>query len=440
MDPAPRSRVGRRLFVAFALLYALTAHGRHYSDDVFQFEQVQVFVETGEFAMSAERDPEALGGAGAFMRPGVDGRVYLTLAPGLALAASPLGWIGHVLGVPNPAPEAPSAHAASPSTTFWASLTVPLAMAGAVWALFSLVASTSGSTRRAMQAALVFALATNTWFYATTFWTQPLAAACWIGAVALLHRDRTGAGSLAPCLAAGALVGYSVATRFELALLVPWFFVLVRPGSRARNRRLVAFALPLLAFALALLAWNDFRFGDPFQTRSLHQGTGPFRLDRWPAALPTILFGPGEGLFVYSPALVLGVLGARAAFRSHRALTIFALGSAVSMIFLYAAFAFWSTPSPMSWGNRFLYLAVPWLLLPAFVTPDHDPVRSRWARMLLVASGAVALAGILQRVRLGPPVWWIDDPVRMAVAVVLAGGLVAVAVRLRRGYVEMGPR
>ena len=60
MDEPLRRRIGGRLFLAFSLLYLLTAAGRVQSDDMFHYEQVQVFVDSGAFVMSPLRDPEAL--------------------------------------------------------------------------------------------------------------------------------------------------------------------------------------------------------------------------------------------------------------------------------------------------------------------------------------------------------------------------------------------
>lgn len=86
----------------------------------------------------------------------------------------------------------------------------------------------------------------------------------------------------------------------------------------------------------------------------------------------------------------------------------------------------------MSWGSRFFYPVVPLLLLPAFIVPSHDPLRPKWARVVVFASFAMAFGGVIQRVRMGPPVWWLGDAALTGVALLLFVPLVALSLRIVR--------
>jgi hypothetical protein len=56
------------------------------------------------------------------------------------------------------------------AVTFWASTFLPIAVATMLWCIYQIAVASSGKVERGLQAVLVIGLATNTWFYATTFW------------------------------------------------------------------------------------------------------------------------------------------------------------------------------------------------------------------------------------------------------------------------------
>ena len=419
------TRLGRWLFVGFAALYGLTLHGRPFSDGRLHLEQVETFVVTGAFTMAPERADEPLTSI-TFMRPGRDGRVYLTLPPGLALAASPLGLLGRLFGrvtgrIPDPHP--PRADLPDPTIALWASFTMPLAVAGMIWAFFRIVLEISDSRARALEGALVLGLATNTWFYATTFWTRPLAAACLVAALLaiLVARDR-----VPVWLLAGSLVGLATVARYEIVLAAPWLVGLTVARADRRGRALVALALPICLASLALAGWNDFRFGDPFDTGSRHQTLRDFDARVVWQALERLLFGANEGLFRYVPVLLLGVLALPRALRSQRALVTTTLGVVATLLCFYAIFTWSRSVPPIAWGSRHLFPVVPFLLLPAFLSRDTDPLAPIWARLLVAGSVVLQIGGVAQRSRLATPLWWLHDPTPAGFAVAL--GLAALVV------------
>ena len=97
-----------------------------------------------------------------------------------------------------------------------------------------------------------------------------------------------------------------------------------------------------------------------------------------------LLFSPGKSVFVYSPPLVLGVLGFPFFFMRHRLL-------AVSLALLTGGFllSVWATgwDAGLSWGPRY---ALP--LLALWVLPALTLLSRRWALPLTVPVAAVSVA------------------------------------------------
>lgn len=419
---ASPASVRRWLFVAFVLIYALTMHGRSFSDSRYHFEQIETFVETGLFVMwPAERGP-APERLDRWARQGVDGHTYLMLPPGQALTATPFALVGRVVGVPQLETEAVGVKHAP--MMFWASLTMPFAISAMLVAIFQAAYAATGLLSRGLQAALVVGLATNTWFFATTFWTRPLAAACLvIGLVVLLQaRDRVWHFALS-----GALFGWALVVRPDMIFTLPWLGGLALSQTWRRWRLLAAFALPLALTLLGLLAWNHHRFGDMLSSGSPHQNSHDYKLRYVPMKLPRRLFGSMDGLFFYVPVLAISIAAIPAMWRRQRALWTACFGASVTLLLFYSAYVWGRSAPPIAWGSRFLYPVVPLLLLPVFMVREHAPLRAWWVWLLVAGSVPLHLYGVWQRA--DQPIWWMAHATP-SVALVPLGLLALVVWRL----------
>jgi hypothetical protein len=181
----------------------------------------------------------------------------------------------------------------------------------------------AGQLRPAIAAALIFALATPVFPYATVFYGHALCGALLTWAFALVALHEPGPSSRAP-LWVGTLLGAAVITEYPAA--VPALVVVglgaVLHGPRFAVRTMVA-GVP---WALALAAYHVVAFGHPLRTGYdyvyLEEFAAGMRV-RYGIALPDpaaaweLLFGSYRGLFYLCPVLTLAAWGLVAALRER---------------------------------------------------------------------------------------------------------------------------
>jgi hypothetical protein len=149
-------------------------------------------------------------------------------------------------------------------------------------------------------------------------------------------------------------------------------------------------ALPLLVAAVIHVTINEMRWGHPIASPMTAQRAvmdHPMWLGAW-----GLLASPGVSLFLYAPVLLLAP-HALWTQRWHQPLLY---GASVGIFLCFLAFVgsyrhwpgLWSAPGP-----RYLYLCIPFLLLPLGPWLDARPRRARlvWALALLGAAVQVLL-------------------------------------------------
>ncbi len=163
---------------------------------------------------------------------------------------------------------------------------------------------------------------------------------------------------------AGAAVGAAIMTRYDAALYLPLFalYLIYLRWRRDELRRAVddvlLFGLSALPFLAAVGIWNLLRFGSPFIT-GLHQQTlgNPFFL-----GLAELLVSPGKGLLWYLPLVFLLPWAAAPFVRRNADLAVLCAAMVLLPLLFYANVQYWH--GDPSWGPRYLYVAVPYLILP----------------------------------------------------------------------------
>ena len=236
--------------------------------------------------------------------------------------------------------------------------------------------------------------------YATSFFHHTLTCLALVGAMLQSLRARRD-GGWAPAVFAGLWLACALLTRMETALAVPIFALYLirgfdwrRPWAVGKQawRVVGAFLVPIVAGLAVHFLVNYLKFG--------MLGL-PESKDRLDASIPDALFGhllsPGRSIFVYSPVLVLALLGWRRFHARHRRESWLILVLSVAFLAAYSSYNAWH--GHWAWGNRYLLILVPFWLLPLGCSLDavlrgRRPPTSGGGRVFLAVLAALALIGL----------------------------------------------
>jgi hypothetical protein len=365
------------VFVTFFCLYLLTAAGSlPFGDALPMWEAAQSLARHGSFAIDLRWPVNA--------PVGRSGHYYPVAALLACLVHLPGALLQRVLGAVAPARAGALVVATSQLG--------PILLGALAPALFfRLLGQLGYSRRQAAWTTLLLGTGTSLWVYARCPYSEILQATCLVVFLgALLRAGET------PTRAAFLRWGLTVA----LLINAKNIYLACLPGAlvylflRLRARRLDLWSglgwagLGLAPGLIALAAYNFLRWGGAATTGYEGVTIGFWRENVF-FGLWGLLLSPGKSLFLFSPPLLLGLLGIRRllAQRPHVAL---AIGLSVGpIVLLYGRYLFWS--GDWGWGPRFLVFALPALLLPAAELFDRDrpPGRAR-----LAGVGALLLAGV----------------------------------------------
>ena len=296
------------------------------------------------------------------------------------------------------------------------------------WLFFCLCLRHGASPPLAGLAAILLATTSIVWVYARSPFSEITQIAGFTGffleLTKLVERpDRRTA------LLAGLWAGLLLNTKYIYALSFPGALLLVvlahRKALRSLAAPLLSAALGFLPGLLMALLYNYLRFGSIMKTG--YAGIGNVLVENVLVSLWGFLFSPGKSLFLYTPALVLAVLGFPGLWRSHRWTVLAMLATIVPVILLYCCYPAW--PGDWAWGPRYAVFAIPVLLLP--VISFFSSAR-RTGRSLAVALLAVGLCVQLLgnafywdhfiRIGLDARTKWLGQPNRSASVTADKGG------------------
>jgi hypothetical protein len=344
-------------FLVFTIVlcgYLLTASNdlRHNGDTYLRYQTTQALVDDARawIAHPAWMDTR--------VAVGRCNHLYAFYAPGQALMMAPLYVAGkvaaHRLGLPYD------------TSTLYATRSIDLWL-GALLALVFYALCLAIGYRRSVAAVLtlIFAFATVAWPDAQSALEQTQVNLFVLLAVlGVWLFVRPGHHARRWLVLAGGAVGIAVFTRYDALLYVPvllGYVLAVRWQQRERAGMwgdAAAFAFGVTPWLAGVAAWNILRFGSPFLT-GLHEQTlgEPFL-----QGLAGLLVSPGKGLLWYLPLVVLVPLAARRFYDRSASLSLLFLVLILLPILFYSNVLYWH--GDPSWGPRYLYTAVPYLILP----------------------------------------------------------------------------
>jgi hypothetical protein len=372
------------LFGFSACLYALCAGGHFYSSDAHQkFMVLTALLEEGTVAIDNGWVQGRSGLRYAWFPLGAS----LTMLPGYLvgrLLAAVLVWL--------PPHDVERLVVSFQNTVFTAALL----------ALFYVVARHTGfRARAALGASLALGFGTMLWPYAKTSWSEPPATlALFVGLLALWwanSHNRSDRASTWALVLAGWMLGVAMLIRQELAVVIlgacAWLWATRRVRRAFSWPAWLAFALPISLTIGLHVTYEQARYGAWLALPNYHlatprvpQGQGTLH---WLENLYRFVLSPNQGLLVFSPAIALGVAGLS---RWRRREPELAMLLAFSLLPLMGFYVVGWGPSSWSWGMRYAYVFLPFLMLPA--AEVFEASLRQWARLALGLGFVVQLLAL----------------------------------------------
>ncbi len=422
------------IFGLTLLLCLLTAGGHLYSPD----EEV-MFRVTESIATRARLSVEPIvgpDGKSFASRKGIDGREYAQYGVGNSLAAVPLYWLGAAASyaIPDVTARRLLDFKTQGNVTevrgrghallkrFFVSFTGSFVLAATAALIFLFCRGLSIGRRNHEPlysetacgiTALAYVAGTMALPHARTFFSESLATLFVLWSFYLLALPVGKMLTVTRAAAAGAALALALFTRLDSLFAAPGIGLLLlwrlpvrgetaiaasyNPVAALRQRLsgpnsivAAAFAGPLLIFLAWQLSMNALHFGNPFSSAYADQPEGINFSTPVLAGLYGFLFSVGKSLFLFSPAILLGLLGWSRFSGPYRALAVSLAVSIVCKLLVHSTWQNWA--GGWCWGPRHVFLIHALLVLPAVAFISGGGIARR------IAIDAMLLAGFIVQV------------------------------------------
>ena len=366
---------GLWLALGVGLACLFTAGGSMTSTDaVIAFDVTRSIVERGSIAMTGEVP-------GYAPYRGVDGQLY-----------SPFGIAQSIWNVPFYVAGRIAAGRVAPGSATGQTIPKAVVALGTVPAVallalvcFHLAVTLGAAPGAGLRAVLLLVFGTSLWPYSGFGFNQPLAALfLWSAVFFAVDISR----NVFWFLAAGLFAGLAILTRHEMLLagVLIGSYVVIRSWRRDSHLT-VFYAAGFLPMLAAWCGLNWWRFGSPFESGYFRDQTPGFGSSIW-AGAAGLLFSPYASLILYSPVVLLSVVGFPALWRRDRSAAVLFATLFFGYLMFYASLGNWM--GGRSYGPRYLVPLLPALVLPlAFWSPTP-----RWRPL----AGAIALVSVLVQI------------------------------------------
>ncbi len=380
---------GSIIFLATLLVFGVTLNGVWATDHTASFLDL-------DYAMWTNHT-FALGRVGQFIPNSVDifqyrGQYYSALAPGLALLAFPFVVSGFII----------DGHFNEyGAVMLFSEFFVAMMNALAAFYLYKL-GRMYFKEATASFIALAYAFSTIGWPFATFFFQSDVSAALDVIAVYFVLRATRGSGGSYTILLGGLSVAAAMAVDYVNFLLMPMLLVYIIVSLREDHGLLakaaVGFALCSLFGVVAIGLYNYASFGQVLVSSEqlyLHSSSilGSFSTPLY-LGIFLNLFTPSRGIFLYSPVLLVGVLGFVRMLGRPSAVRGEGLLILTVFMALFLPYCAWYGPTGgLSFGPRFVIASLPFLLLPAGYVIESG-WRYRGAVVYILYSAGVVINGL----------------------------------------------
>jgi len=393
MPGSPTSRLPLRtaviLFLFLNALYLLTSTGRvHTIDEISVVMQAESLALHGTSAI-----PQAVGSGVFYGKVGRDGQPHSPYPPGHSLLVVPWYDLGLILAK-LPGVPAASRDLVVSMTTTWSNATFA-ALTGAL--IFLLAHALGLSVRDALLTTLIIALATPLFVYSGWLFSEPLTAACWVGAaLALFGIPADEPISLRRAAIAGLLLGFALFIRATNVITIALFLVaMILRDRRRASKPAIVLALVVGAFGTLFLLRNYSLFGSPFdlgypKTAEAGRETTSFNIP-WHIGLEAFLISPGKSALLFCPPIIMAFAGLPRLWRRDRGLASVCALVPVCLLLFYAHYS--NFEGGYAYGPRYLVpsLVLGCVALAAWFVPSQSVGQARWLRTALIATFLVGL-------------------------------------------------
>jgi hypothetical protein len=382
--PAKPWQVALLVFVAAFCLYALTTSQQFQGYEPETNAAAEALVLTGDVFIEPESPLGVVGSRGV---PGEDGKLIPRAGLPSVLEKVPFYAAGKLAG------DLVSNDAAYDWRRGALMFADPFAAAAGAAFFFLVVWRLQRSMPWAISMAGIFTAASLAWPYSKAGMETVLMMGAILMLAAVLYAQDS--GSWRPWAAAGFGAGLVLADKpYGILAVMAILALLVQPWCRADRKKrwhfLIALLVPLLAWAVAFGAFNLARTGGVLDTGR----SDPALTLAAPLNALGFMVSPGKSLLLYSPVVILGLLGLRPMWREHPRVARAIVGAFLGGLVVVAVLKFWSDET---WGPRYI-VWVAWLLLlpvPYWVTSLR--------RLRILAVVAVIAVGVQLLAVVAPP-------------------------------------
>jgi len=334
--------------------------------------------------------PQALETQNFYGKFDLHGQPRAPYPAGQALLAVPYLWLGRetLLRLPGlPKDTIVSLYLEA----FAATLSSAVFAAGAMAFFFLLLRRMALNLRDSLLLTVCVAFGTLLLPYSGYFFSEPLSALLLTSAAYFLSDLKTVSTRTQAALV-GIILGFAGWVRPTMFLAVAVFLLAIVVRGAAHRWKLAAMtALPAAVSGLSYLAWNKYLFGRAFEFgypemaefgKHLNTFQTPFYV-----GLAGFLLSPGKSAFLYSPLLVLAILGIPSLWKQDRGLATLCVGLPITYLLFYMRYTQWE-------GG---YCVGPRYLLPSIVVCclAVAPLLQSQARGVRYAVGVLAVLGFL---------------------------------------------